>query len=129
MVQHIKYSGNKSSSTSIVKERVIEKATDTNVLLQKVKEMAKIMAKEMAKELAKEIIANMPAQQLIEIRKEGSGGTKNDLITIDESVVDVTKEGNFKKNFESLGQEKTSKDDGKIKRDKLKGLLKKNRQE
>jgi hypothetical protein len=128
MVQHIKYSGNKST-TKIVKERVIEKQTDNKALLQSAKEMAKTMAKEMAKELAKEIIANMPAQQLIEIRKEGSGGAKDDLIAIDESVVDVTKEGSFKKNFESLGQEKTSEDDGETKRNKLKELLKKNKQE
>lgn len=125
MVQHIKYSGNMSASTHIVKERIIEKKTDNKALLQSVREMAKVMAKEMAKE----IIANMPAQQLIKIRKEGSGGTKDDLIAIDESVADVTKEGNFKKNFESLGEEKTSEDSGEAKRNKLKELLKKNKQE
>jgi hypothetical protein len=87
------------------------------------------MAKEMAPELAKEIIANMPAQQIVDIRKEGSGGQKDDLIAMDESIVDVTKEGDFKKNFDSLGEEKTSEDSGKEKRDKLKELLKKNKQE
>jgi hypothetical protein len=119
MVQHIRYTGN--SKTQIVKERVVEKKVDIETL--------KAMAREMAKEMVKEIIANMPAQQIIEIRKEGSGGQKNDLIAIDDSVVDVTKECKFKKNFESLGEEKVSEDSGEDKRNKLKELLKKDQKE
>jgi hypothetical protein len=82
------------------------------------KEMAAAMAKElapaMAKEMAKELIANMPAQKIVEIRKEG-GKQEDDLIAIDSSVADVTGEGQFKKNFESLGKEKMSADSGEAK--------------
>lgn len=132
MVVHIKYNkGNNTGGTTKIVEKIVEKQADTKVLMQTAKEMAKVMAKEMAgelaKEMAKEIVANMPAQQIVEIRREGSDTIegKNDLVALDESIVDVTSEGNFEKNFDSLGQTKISQDSGQDKRDKLRRLKKK----
>ena len=131
MVIHIKHNQGHVNTTTKVIERIIEKDNNNNsqALLQTAKEMAKVMAKEMAremaKEMAKEIIANLPAQQIVQIRQEGSAGIKNDLIAMDESIADVTKDSEFKKNFKSLGSIKTTGDSGADKRDKLKALLKK----
>lgn len=115
MIVHIKHNKNVEST------KIIERDSSP-ALLQIAKEMAKVMAKEMAREMAKELIANLPAQQIVQIRQEGSGGTKDDLIAIDDSIVDVTKDKEFKKNFEALGQEKVSDDKGSDKRDKLRAL-------
>jgi hypothetical protein len=130
MVVHIKHNKGTSGTTKVVETRVVEKQTepDKKMLLHMAKEMAAAMAKElapaMAKEMAKELIANMPAQKIVEIRKEG-GKQEDDLIAIDSSVADVTGEGQFKKNFESLGKEKMSADSGEAKRKKLEALKKK----
>lgn len=120
MIVHIKNNSKNVDTTKIV-EKIIEK-DNSPALLQAAKEMAKVMAKELAKEMAKELIANLPAQQIVQIRQEGSGGSKDDLIAIDASIADVTKDKEFKKNFDTLGQEKVSDDKGSDKRDKLKAL-------
>jgi len=130
MVVHIKHNKGTSGTTKVVETRVVEKQTepDKQLLLHMAKEMAQAMAKEiapvMAKAMAKELIANMPAQKIVEIRKEG-GKQEDDLIVIDSSVADVTGEGQFKKNFESLGKEQMSADSGEAKRKKLEALKKK----
>ena len=131
MVVHIKH--NKSSiggTTKVIEKHIVEQsAPDKEVLLHMAKEMAKAMAKElapaMAKEMAKELIANMPAQKIVEIRNQSGKQHDDELIAIDSSVADVTGEGQFKKNFESLGKEKLSADSGEAKRKKLEALRKK----
>jgi len=123
MVQHIKYSKNTGATTKVV-EKVVEKSAepDKKLMLHMAKEMAQAMAKELAKEMAKELIANMPAQQIVNIRNQSGKEHQDDLIAIDNSVVDVTGEGQFKKNFESLGKEQVSTDSGQEKLKKLKAL-------